>query len=256
MLVPGLVSATFKNLDAGMVAKLASTAGLKAIEWSEGWHIGDGDVEKAAEVGRMTADLGLEVAAFGSYYRLGKGMDFSSRISTAKALGAKTVRIWAGDRPSAEVGADDRRVMVAEAARISSMAADNGLVVALEWHRNTLTDTNESGISFLKEVGMDNFRTLWQPTQALSVDERLQGLLDIGPRLVNLHVYHWNADGRLPLCEGSDEWLSYFGAVERKENHYALLEFVRNDSEAQFYEDAACLIGWLSASMAEEGENG
>lgn len=256
MLIPGLVSATFKNLDVRRVVKLASSAGLKAIEWSEGWHIGDGDVEKASEAGRMTLDCGMDVAAFGSYYRLGKGMDFSSRMKTAEALGAKTVRIWAGDRPSYEVGADDRRAMVEEAVEISSMAAASGLVVALEWHKNTLTDTNESGLRFLEEVGMDNFCTLWQPTQALSVCERLQGLKDIGPRLVNLHVYHWNADGRLPLCEGSDEWLSYFKAVERKKNHYALLEFVRNDSEAQFHEDAACLIKWLSSSMTEEEENG
>ena len=239
MLIPGIVSATFKEKRAEDVIALCLKAGLKAIEWSENWHIADGDVEEAARIAALTAMNGLSVAAFGSYYRLGEHMDFSSRILCAKALGTKVIRIWGGEKPSNELTDSEREALIAEARSISSMAQRDGITIALEWHKNTVTDTNESGLNFLKEVSMNNFKTLWQPTQALSIPERIEGLKELQNYLVNLHVYYWDESGRRPLSEGAEIWREYLACVSGE--HYALLEFVKDNTVEQFLSDAKTL---------------
>ena len=239
MLIPGIVSATFKEKSAEDVIALCLKAGLKAIEWSENWHIAEGDVEEAARIASLTAMNGLSVAAFGSYYRLGEHMDFSSRILCAKALGADVIRIWGGGKPSSELTDCERASLVEEARSISSMAENDGLTIALEWHKNTVTDTNESGLNFLKEVSMSNFKTLWQPTQALSIPERIEGLEALQEYLVNLHVYYWDDSGRRPLSEGAEIWREYLDCVSGE--HYALLEFVKDNTVEQFLSDAKTL---------------
>lgn len=244
MLVPGVVSATFKKKSAEEVIALAVKAGLEAVEWSEGFHVTCGDVTGASRLAALTAINGLKVAAYGSYYRLGTGMDFCSRIRTAKALGARFIRIWGGEKASSSLTKDERSALVSEARAIASEAGREGLTAALEWHKNTVTDTNESGLRFLDEVDSPYLRTLWQPATALSVQERTEGLKGIGARLVNLHVFYWDENGRLPLSGGEDDWLGYFSAVDGRD-HYALLEFVKGDSPEQFLEDASVLKEWL-----------
>lgn len=124
---------------------------------------------------------------------------------------------------------------------VSDMAASEGIKVALEWHKNTVTDTNESGLSFLDEAAADNLYCLWQPTVALNMDERCAGLdmLEARGRLLNLHVYYWLEGKRRPFAEGLDEWRRYLQHVNRNEKRYGLLEFVLDNTEEQFLEDAA-----------------
>ena len=62
MIVPGIVSATFKTRSAEDVIALASKAKLCAIEWSENHHIPKGDLERAKEIASLTRDSGLEIA--------------------------------------------------------------------------------------------------------------------------------------------------------------------------------------------------
>ena len=237
--IPGLVSVTFKTKSADDIVELCRNAGLETIEWSEGWHIPEDDPVEAERIGILTRDSGLSVAEYGSYYKLGKGMDFRKRIVNARALGTDTIRIWAGDRASAAVPSAERKSMVEEARRVADMADAEGMRIVLEWHRETLTDTNESGLSFIEAVDRANFLTLWQPTMALSIPERCEGLQAIGKRLVNLHVYYWDDSGRRPLSEGAEIWREYLDCVSGE--HYALLEFVKDNTVEQFLSDAKTL---------------
>jgi sugar phosphate isomerase/epimerase len=88
----------------------------------------------------------------------------------------------------------------------------------------------------------------------MDFEERLQGLEAIlkMDRLANLHVYQWqtNDDGSLerrPLSEGTEDWNRYFQAAKKSDKkHYALLEFARDDSPAQFIEDAKTLTNLIN----------
>ena len=241
MITSGLVSATFKSLTVQKVLETARKAGLEAIEWSENHHIPAGDESFASDVRNLTEDASLTVAGYGSYYRLGQGMDIVPSLRTAGSLGAKQMRIWAGSKASPDVAAAERKALEDELSEAVHVAEDFGIVLNLEWHKNTLTDTNESGRSLLETIDSPYLRTLWQPTQALSLRQREDGLKMILPYLSYFHVYYWDNTGRRPLEEGKEQWGKYFSLIDGNKDCYALLEFVKDDSEEQFYRDAEVL---------------
>ena len=250
--IPGAVSATFKKmpLTADEVIALLSDCGLKAVEWSENVHVWPNDPDSAALLRQKTEAAGLRVAAYGSYFRLGEneqpGPAFERSLRSAKALGAPIIRVWAGTQASAEVDDAHFSRLADEAALIAEMAAKEQIKVAFEWHKNTLTDTNESAEKLIREANHPNLYCLWQPTVALSPRERVQGIRLMGGRLLNFHVYSWPDSKRGPL--NAAEWQYYLdAAADMGGEHCALLEFVRDDSPEQFRSDAKTLLKLLES---------
>lgn len=245
MIIPGLVSVTFREQTADWVIARCRMARLQAVEWSENIHVFPGDVKGAAELSEKTAGAGLKVAAYGSYYKLGEYQQpeavFRESLAAAAALKAPVIRIWAGVKPSAEVDDKVFRRMAKEAALVAEIAQGRGIKVALEWHRNTLTDTNESGLRLLKEAEHRNLYTLWQPTPELNQKERAEGIELLGDRILNLHIYYWKEREKRPLGEGLAKWEEYLAHLDDNSDRYGLMEFVMDGSEAQFFEDAVAL---------------
>ncbi|WP_309120866.1 TIM barrel protein [Paenibacillus sp.] len=246
MIRTGLVSITFRSLSPARVAALAAEAGLEAIEWGGDIHVPHGDVAAAREAARWTREAGLAVASYGSYYRLAAGaeqsFDFDDVLSTALALGAPSIRVWAGDRGSE--GADDawRGRATADARRIAEAAAREGVLVCLEYHARTLTDTCDSAIRLLREADHPNLRTLWQPAVGGSPDRLLEELRRLAPWLEYVHAYHWEGRERRPFAEGAEEWRFYLEALNALPgDRFALLEFVRDDAPPQLADDAKAL---------------
>lgn len=246
MLIPGIVSATFKKESPAFVMEAAKEAGLQAIEWSENWHVALGDTQAAADLYRRTVEAGFQIAAYGSYYKLGTEERpqerFELSLRNAQALHAPLVRIWAGTKASCDVTEIERGALADEARQAAEAAEKVGIKVALEWHKNTLTDTNESAERFLADVNHSNLYCLWQPTQALSMQQRTAGLdmLENRGKLLNLHVYYWENDGRHPFSEGVNAWRTYLSHINRAEDRFALMEFVKGDTKEQLIEDAKC----------------
>lgn len=245
MIIPGVVSATFRDYPAAWIIRQCRMADLKAVEWSEHAHVRPDDPVGAAALYEQTRAAGLEVAAYGSYYRLG-GQEapekvFNQSLRSAAALHTPIIRIWAGTRPSAEVNEDVFAQLAAEAATVAEMAQKEGIKVAFEWHKNTLTDTNESAMELLKQAGHPNLYCLWQPTVDLSMAERLTGLELLGDRLLNLHIYYWPDGVKRPLAEGTGEWEQYLSRVDKTMPRYGLLEFVMGGTQDQFLTDAESL---------------
>ena len=250
MIHGGLVSVTFRQLSCEEIVELVSQAKLAGIEWGGDVHVPHGDVARAKEVGRITREAGLQVAAYGSYFNRADGVTFGQVVDSAAALVAPTIRIWAGKTGSAETSDADRAALVAEARRAADLAQAAGITLSYEWHSHTLTDTNESAVRLLEEIGHENVRFYWQP--ALGKDEEycmagLQGIID---KLTNVHVYNWESvegrPARQELAGGEKQWREYFEVVNSTErDHFALLEFVREDSPDQFGRDAATLRRWL-----------
>jgi sugar phosphate isomerase/epimerase len=242
--IPGVVSITFRDKSAKDVIRLAAANGLVAIEWSENAHVQPNDAEKAAKLRRQTEAAGLTVAAYGSYYRVGEYGEaaketFRRSLVSACALGAPVIRVWAGVKASADADAEYCLRVARDAHMIADMAAENGAKVAFEWHKNTLTDTNESAMQLLKDSDHPNLYCLWQPTVAMSPAERVEGVRLLGDRLMNYHVYSWPDGRRGPL--NAAEWKLYLDAAQCGGTHYALMEFVRDNTEEQFAYDAKTL---------------
>ncbi|OGV39487.1 MAG: hypothetical protein A2020_03075 [Lentisphaerae bacterium GWF2_45_14] len=251
MIQPGLVSITFRQLSCDEIITLVKQAGLRAIEWGGDIHVQHGDTARASEVGDKTREAGLEIAAYGSYYRLGKsaneGLGFQKVLDSASALGSPVIRIWAGFKGSAESSADERKALSIEAREIAEAAGERKIKIAMEFHGGSLTDTTESALKFLEECASENIQTYWQPPLNLNHPECVKSLWAVLPHLSNLHVFSWGTkpDGtysRLPFADHSKEWTEYLSIASRlPSDRYAMIEFVKDDSPAQFLADAAAL---------------
>ena len=251
MIIPGLVSITFRQLSPDEIIKLVTQSGLKAIEWGGDLHVPHGDIETASEVGDKTRAAGLETAAYGSYFKLGtstaEGMDFRKVLDSAVALGAPVIRIWAGAKASVEYSSDERKNLAEEARKIADAAAEKNIRIALEFHGYTLTDTTESALKFLKECASSNIQTYWQPPLSMNHAERVKSLWAVLPHLSNIHAFSWNTnpDGsytRLPLADHAEDWKEYFTIASRlPSDRCAMIEFVKDDSPEQFLNDAESL---------------
>lgn len=253
MLIPGLVSVTFRQLSAEEIVALVTRAGLRSVEWGGDVHVPHGEVGRAREVRAMSEGAGLVCCSYGSYYRLAHADPvnpaFERVLETAVALGVPVIRVWAGTVGSGEASVEHRGRVAEDARRVCELAREAGVRVALEYHSRTLTDTNESAQLLLREVGHPNLELLWQPTPGMDLVSRMAGLKLALPYLANLHVYHYAGGAYAPLGEIAGEWERYFAAARTtRREHHCLLEFVRDDSPEAFVEDAAVLLQLLEES--------
>lgn len=247
----GLVSISFRQKSWQEVLELCQQAGADAIEWGGDVHVPHGDVAIAEAVGKATREAGLKVSAYGSYYRMGfsrnEGLPFRDVVASARALGAPVIRVWAGKKGSAEFTPEEYQEMVTEAREISEFALSHGIRVALEFHRNTQTDSAEQTVRFLRDVDHSNLKTLWQPSIGLTEAQRLSELSSVMPWLEHLHVYFWEpTTERQALAEGRLRWLPFLKTVAvAGKSCPCLIEFVKEDKPEQFIEDIQALKQWI-----------
>lgn len=241
----GLVSISFRDFSPEKIVKMCAKAGLDGIEWGGDIHVPHGNLQVAVAVREITAAAGLHIPAYGSYYRAGTseqtGLAFEKVLATAIELKAPTIRVWAGNQGSADAGEAGRRCVINDLCRISEMARKAGISVSLEFHGGTLTDTNASTIKLMDELSGTDVFFYWQPPVNQPFEYCREGLAAVLPRLTNIHAFHWNPERR-PLAEGIPNWKKYLEiAAADGKDHYVMLEFVLEDSETQFYADAAIL---------------
>lgn len=253
MLRSGLVSVSFRKLSVFEICQLAQRAGVSGIEWGGDVHVPLGDLANARETARLNAEHGLQVACYGSYYRAGKGDDFNPILETALALGAPSIRVWAGEA-SANCDAACRAEIVEDLKTVAELAAGRGVIVATEYHSGTLTDTPDSASQLMRETAGSGLRTLWQPQPNdgdESVHANLASLRAALPNLLNIHAYCWiKHDGTLrrhPLRDGKDEWARYLAELGDRDA-WTLLEFVLDDEPENLIDDARTLNELLASA--------
>ncbi|MEM8872640.1 MAG: TIM barrel protein [Planctomycetota bacterium] len=242
----GLVSITFRQLDCAGLVDVAARAGLQGIEWGGDVHVPHGDTSAAHLAARMTTDAGLAVAAYGSYFSCQPGEAFGPVLETAKALGTPVIRIWPGDRMHSN---PEDPAAIADACRSAAeQAAALDIVIAAEWHGNTLTETLAGGLDLHRRVDHPNFKLYWQPSQRRTFEQRMAELEAVLPWLAHVHTFNWiNGTERQPLAESADDWQRYLtkAATAPPFDRYAMIEFVPDDDPAMLNQEAAVLNGWL-----------
>lgn len=256
----GLVSITFRKIPPESLIPLVVQAGQAGIEWGGDVHVPHGDTARAEQVGKWTREAGLSVAAYGSYYRAGEteeNPDFQGVLDSAMALGAPSIRVWAGKRGSAGADVAYRQAVKDDLARICALAENAGVKVALEYHGNTLTDDPASARELLESLMISNLSTLWQPPNGQSLETCLASLEDVLPHVSNVHVFHWGKGwgDRFALAEGGDRWKPYLSRTAQAGfSRWALLEFVKGDDPDQYLRDARTLDDWVRELSNPAGE--
>lgn len=236
----GLVSISFRHLTPEQVISHSVKAGIGTIEWGSDSHLPETDLENAKRIAQMTKDAEIQMVSYGSYYKLGKGMDIVPYLETAKAIDVSIIRIWAGTRGSEKVTDEERKLLVAEAVAVSQKAAEYGITICFEYHPNTLTDNYHSALRLMQEVNLPNCRLYWQPNYNKSLEENLEALKAVLPYVDIIHVFYWSeAKDQLPLAGGRDIWRQFLQISKEKPHIQYLLEFVPEDHEKHLPEEAA-----------------
>ncbi len=236
----GMVSVTFRHLKAEQIIALTKKAGLDGIEWGGDVHATD--EQKASIIACDMKNAGLETLSYGSYYKAGTFSDFDKELAIAQCLNAPNIRIWAGECGSKEADKEYRTKVADDIKRIARLTQKYNISISLEYHCNTLTDTQASTILLLKEAGMNNVCTYWQPPANISHEENLASLKELiaMEKLKNIHAFHWTGYERLAFEDGINLWNDYIN-LARNACNAILLEFVKQDNEEQFLSDAGAL---------------
>lgn len=249
--LPGLVSVTFRDLTPEEIIELARRARMKGIEWGGDVHVPHGKLKLATDVGAMTREAGMEVYAYGSYYRLQQsakeGLAFSDVLETARKLQTSCIRVWAGTVDSEDADEEYWKACVDEARDLADQCANENMTLAFEFHSRTLTNTATSTKRLMKAIDLPNVRTFWQPIAKQSFSQNLENLQTVLPWLAHLHVFYWRGEPRqrLPLAEGESHWLNYLKLAWNGMPRYAAIEFVPDASPDKFIRDAGVLQRWL-----------
>lgn len=251
----GLVTATFRQLTPVQILELCKENHLEAIEWSGDIHVPPNNMANAVEIGNLTRANGMDIVAYGSYYRLGMseaaGLSFASVLETAKALGTSAIRVWAGNQGSLAATPQWRQTVIDDAWRCADLAAKEDIHICYEFHDNTLTDTIESTCSLLAATDHPFISMLWQPPHGRSLEECLAGLRLLIPRLHHVHCFHWwpTLAERHPLRDGKERWAAYVAELSAQGcNVDFLLEFVVANDPLAIKDDAVVLQELLSQS--------
>lgn len=251
MLLPGLVSVTFRNLAPREIVDACVAAQLEGVEWGGDVHAPPADLDSAREVGQMTREAGLQVAAYGSYFRALS--EFEPVLECARALNAPLVRVWAGKTDAKQAREDDWARVSDELRRACELAHSAGVEVATEFHGGTLTSSGQSARRLLD--GVPGLQSLWQPLRRAAgfepqIEANLADLSAVAPFLRNVHVYEWADDAQgarqARSLQGSAQWPRYVAELERiGGDRWLLLEFVPGDDVLVLAREAAALREWI-----------
>ena len=118
------------------------------------------------------------------------------------------------------------------------MANEKGVIVATEFHPNTLTDDIDSALQLLEDV--PGLYTYWQPRYTQSVEECISDIRRLGKKCVNVHIFQRNSENKkVPLVDGKEKWAACLPEVKAVTDCRSVgIEFVMGDTDEQFYADA------------------
>lgn len=251
-----MTSVTFRKKSIAETVKICKAAGLSGIEWGGDVHVPPMSAA-AKEAAKLCFDEGLKIFSYGSYFSVqGENYfeDFQKTADTCGTLGTDTVRIWATRTSRDEASAGEYVAFIEKMKRIADEAAKRSLIVCFEHHQKTYADSLGHTCDLLSKIGSKNVKTYWQPICA-EAQNNLISARELKTDVQRIHVYYWRGHERFLLSKGGAEWRGYSDvfATEKREIP-CLLEFVKDDSDENFFADAKTLLA-LTAEANRKAEN-
>lgn len=237
----GLVSISFREHSAKEILEAMQKAGLSVIEWGSDIHAPKDDIKKLREIVKMQKEYGIECCSYGTYFNLGVDdtKELEDYIKAAKILGTDILRLWCGDKGSAEYSKSEAEFLFEECKKAANIAQKHNVRLCLECHNWTYTDTKESALSLIKAVNSKHFLMYWQPNQFRTVEENINYATALSPYTEHLHVFNWEEKQKFPLCLGIDTWKEYLKCF--KKDKTLLLEFMPDGEITSLETESAAL---------------
>ena len=226
MLIPGLVSVSFRSLSPREIVALMNACGLQSVEWGSDVHARCDDPDALRAIAQLQRDTGVTCCSYGTYFRLGAdpAEGILPYIAAARTLGTDILRVWCGHQSYAKYTPSEKTRLLDACRAVARIAQEEGVTVCLECHHNTYTEELPGALELMEAVQSDHFRMYWQPNQYKTQEINLEYARRIAPYVTQLHVFHWEGDAHYPLALGMNKWLEYLPVFTG--DHHLLLEFM------------------------------
>ena len=226
---PGLVSISFRKHTPAEIVKAVKAAGLTCIEWGSDVHAPCRDTERLREIAALQEEYGVTCSSYGTYFRLGVTplAELPDYIAAAGILGTRILRLWGGTKKGEDMTDEERADFTDTCKQAAAMAEEAGVILCLECHMLSVTETTDYGVALMEEVNSPAFRLYWQPFQWLDSEGSLAVAKAYAPYATHLHVFNWHGGERFPLAEAVKDWKRYLTVFDTPRT--LLLEFMPDD---------------------------
>lgn len=223
----GLVSVSFRSHTPEEILSAMKEAGLSCIEWGSDVHC---PPKKAEALAKLQKQYGIACCSYGTYFRLGETPieELDGYICAAKMLGTDILRLWCGNKDSETYSAEEKEKLFSECKKAAQTAEKNKVILCMECHNGTYTNTKESAAELINEVNSPSFRMYWQPNQFRSEEENLEYARLLAPSTEHIHVFNWKGKEKYPLRDAKDIWQKYLGCFSADKT--LLLEFMPDNN--------------------------
>ena len=229
----GLVSISFRKHTPEEIVKAVKNAGLTCIEWGSDVHAPCRDIERLREIAALQEEYGVTCSSYGTYFRLGATplTELPDYIAAAKILGTKILRLWGGTKKGEDMTTEELADFTDTCKRAAAMAEEAGVILCLECHMLSITETPNYGVALMEAVNSPAFRLYWQPFQWLDREGSLAVAQAYAPYAEHVHVFNWRppkmSPAKRPLAEAVDDWKRYLSVLPPP--RALLLEFMPDD---------------------------
>jgi len=191
----GIATIALRNYDIFTALDMAGQAGFAGVEiWGKPPHTPEGvDEDHTRRVRDRARSNGLEIPIFGSYANP-SWPEFEQKsddaIKIATRLGAKIIRVWAGNKEPHEAD-EELWGHVARSLREFALRAElERLTLAMEMHADTLCHTPEGALRLLEMADAPNLYLNYQVGNFASPDVD-HDLALIGDKVVMVHAQNF-----------------------------------------------------------------
>lgn len=239
----GMTSLTLKNESITNVVKIAKEAGIEGIEWGvSDKHMKLCDEKSAEEIRKASSEYGVEIFSLGSYCYMEEREECDVALETAVLLGAPIIRIWAGKLPPYECDDEYRDKIISNTIYMANKAREHNIVLGFEYHPWTLTETADDAIALISEINKDNVGLYWQPSSKISLEENILDRNKVMPYCVgNIHIQNYSEEVGYQNLSLIEDGLKLFFDDIKSEDYRVMIEFVKDGSVENLFDDAHAL---------------
>lgn len=241
----GLATIAFRKYDVFCALDFARDVGLAGVEiWGKPPHMPEElDEDHTRRVRDRARANGLEIPVFGSYVNPSwpeyehKSAD---AIRIALILGAKIIRVWAGNKEPHEAEEDLWRNVASSFHEFALRAEYEGLTLAMETHSGTLCFTPEGCLRLMEMADAPNLKLNYQPRDFANPD--IERDIDmIGDHVVMVHAQNFRPScveqGKLDRCLIEKGNVDYDKVLELLAKHgfdgYVEVEFLKGENVSE-----------------------
>lgn len=191
----GIATIALRNYDVFTALDMAKDAGFAGVEiWGKPPHTPEGvDEEHTRRVRDRARSNGLAIPIFGSYVNP-SWPEFeqksSDAISIAKLLGARIIRIWAGNKEPDKADEELWQHVAKSLHEFALQAEDEGLTLAMEMHADTLCLTPEGAMRVMEMSAASNLKLNYQVGYFANPDVE-RDLALIGDSVMMVHAQNF-----------------------------------------------------------------